>query len=260
MATITLKPIRQHTTVTLPTTLTDNGVRASWPDFTHVAAFIYSERQRIITGQCEVEIDSEDDTLLICRYRATQAQHLGIQKLVIQCEYEGQMNTYDKRAFQFVATTDETLTDGTTVAEETAEVDINVEDVDTSVMSGAIAAALAAAAAANAAASHAPYIDDTTGNWFVWDATAGEYVNSGTSATGPEGPAGQDGQYGRDGADGRDGQDGADGQDGQDGRDGGILYPTFKIDAAMHLQMSDQGESANQRFEVNEAGHFIMDI
>ena len=229
MATITLKPIRQHTTVTLPTTLTDNGVRASWPDFTHVAAFIYSERQRIITGQCEVEVDSEDDTVLICRYPATRAQHLGIQKLVIQCEYEGQMNTYDKRAFQFVATTDETLTDGTTVAEETAEVDI-------------------------------PYIDDTTGNWFVWDATAGEYVNSGTSATGPEGPAGQDGQDGRDGADGRDGQDGADGQDGQDGRDGGILYPTFKIDAAMHLQMSDQGESANQRFEVNEAGHFIMDI
>ena len=131
--------------------------------------------------------------------------------------------------------------------------------MDTSILTGAIAAALAAAEAANTAAGHAPYIG-ASGNWFIWDATAGDYVDSGTSATGPEGPAGQDGRDGQDGQDGRDGQDGQDGADGRDGVDGGILYPTFRIDAAMHLQMSDAGESANQRFEVDSAGHFKMTI
>ena len=194
MATITLRPIRQQTDVTLRATLTDNGVRMSWPDFSRVAAFIYSERQRIIAGECTVEVDPEDDTVLICRYDATKPQHLGIQKLVIACTYGEQKNTYDKQAFQFVATTDETLDDGTTVEDEVAEVDIDVTDLDTSALTGAITEALyaaqranAAAAEAEAAATHEPYIDETTGNWFVWDPDAQEYVDTGQPAQGDPG-------------------------------------------------------------------------
>lgn len=259
MATITLTPIRQQTDVTLRVTLTDNGVRVSWLDPSSIRAFLYSERQKIIDGPCTWEVDGEDDTVLVCHYDAHQPQHLGKTKLIIEVTIEGQTSTYDKYALEFVATTDETEDDGTTVEDETAEVDIDVTDVDTSILTGAIAAALAAAEAANTAAGHAPYIG-ASGNWFIWDATAGDYVDSGTSATGPEGPAGQDGRDGQDGQDGRDGQDGQDGADGRDGVDGGILYPTFRIDAAMHLQMSDAGESANQRFEVDSAGHFKMTI
>ena len=44
-----------------------------------------------------------------------------------------------------------------------------------------------AAAAAEAAAVHGPYIDDETGNWFVWDAEEEEYVNTGIHAQGPPG-------------------------------------------------------------------------
>lgn len=46
-----------------------------------------------------------------------------------------------------------------------------------------------------------PYISDH-GTWMMWDAAAGEYVDSGTSAKG------------KDGLDGKDGRDGIDGQDG----------------------------------------------
>ena len=145
MTQITLKPIRQLTTVTLEATLTDNGVKISWPDLENVKAYIYSEDQRIVTGPCTVEVDGEDDTVLICRYGADQPQFLGVQKLVITCDFEGQHNTYDKKAFEFVASTDQTLNDGTTVAEEPVEVDINVKDVSSSILAGAIQAALDAA-------------------------------------------------------------------------------------------------------------------
>ena len=234
--TITIPSIRQQTDVTLRVTLSDNGVAVSWPDLSSLKAFIYSEAQRIIAGECTWAVDEEDDTILVCNYDALKPQFLGVQKIVIVCEYAGQQSTFDKEAFTFVATTDETSTNGTTVAEETAEVDIDVTDVDSSVLSGAIAAALEAAEAANAAAGHAPYIGQN-GNWYIWSADVNNYVDSGTSATGPQGLPGNDGA---------------------DGVDGGILYPTFSIDGAMHLQMSDAGSDSNQRFSVNDRGHFLM--
>jgi len=236
MSTTTLKPIRQRTKVTLPTTLTDHDVQMSWPDFDSIKAYIYSEAQRIITGPCETEIDPLDDTNLICTYGADRAQHLGIQRLVVVVEMDGQKNTYDKKAFRFVATTDETLADGTTVQEETAEVDINVTDVNSSILNGAIAAALAAAEAANEAAAHVPYIGEN-GNWFEWSVAQNDYVDTGVSATGPQGIPGQDGR---------------------DGADGGVLYPTFAINGAMHLQMNTEQET--NRFALTGAGHLTVNI
>ena len=46
-----------------------------------------------------------------------------------------------------------------------------------------------AANKANNAASHAPYIGENK-NWFIWDATAGKYVDSGVSAKGVKGDPG----------------------------------------------------------------------
>ena len=184
MATTTLKPIRQHTKVTLPTTLTDNSVQLNWADFDSIKAFILAEEQHIIAGPCELRIRLDEPTILECTYGANRAQHLGIQRLVVVVEMAGQTSTYDKRAFQFVATTDETLDDGTTVEEETAEVDINVLDVSSSALNGAIAAALAAAEKADAAAGHGPYIDTETGHWVVWDYTANDYVDTEVPAQG----------------------------------------------------------------------------
>ena len=88
-----------------------------------------------------------------------------------------------------------------------------------------------AAARAENAVVHAPIIGDN-GNWFVWDSTTAEYIDtgrysggsapyigangnwfigttdSGVSATGPAGPAGADGKPGRDGVDGLPGEKG----------------------------------------------------
>lgn len=47
----------------------------------------------------------------------------------------------------------------------------------------------AAANAANEAASHAPYVG-ANGNWYVWNAASGSYIDSGSKAQGPVGPQG----------------------------------------------------------------------
>ncbi len=45
---------------------------------------------------------------------------------------------------------------------------------------------LQAAADAETAVSKMPYVDETTGNWFKWDATAGAFADTGVAATGPQ--------------------------------------------------------------------------
>lgn len=52
---------------------------------------------------------------------------------------------------------------------------------------------LQAAADAETAVSKMPYVDETTGNWFKWDATAGAFADTGVAATGPIGPKGETG-------------------------------------------------------------------
>ena len=52
---------------------------------------------------------------------------------------------------------------------------------------------LRAAADAETAVSKMPYVDETTGNWFKWDATAGAFADTGVAATGPIGPKGETG-------------------------------------------------------------------
>lgn len=52
---------------------------------------------------------------------------------------------------------------------------------------------LRAAADAETAVSKMPYVDETTGNWFKWDSTAGAFADTGVAATGPTGPKGETG-------------------------------------------------------------------
>ena len=47
--------------------------------------------------------------------------------------------------------------------------------------------AKAAQAAAEAAVAHYPYVDTTTGNWMCWDASTGQWVNTGVHAKGDTG-------------------------------------------------------------------------
>lgn len=63
------------------------------------------------------------------------------------------------------------------------------------------------------------------------------------------------------GPQGRPGDPGADSTvPGPPGPAGGLLYPTFEVDAAMHLQMSDNDAAVEDRFELDADGHLNVNL
>lgn len=79
---------------------------------------------------------------------------------------------------------------------------------------------LRAAADAETAVSKMPYVDETTGNWFKWDATAGAFADTGVAATGPQGEVGPKGDTGEQGPKGDTGATGPKGDTGATGAQG----------------------------------------
>ncbi|WP_444118083.1 hypothetical protein [Alistipes putredinis] len=79
---------------------------------------------------------------------------------------------------------------------------------------------LQAAADAETAVSKMPYVDETTGNWFKWDATAGAFADTGVAATGPQGEVGPKGDTGEQGPKGDTGATGPKGDTGATGAQG----------------------------------------
>ncbi len=63
------------------------------------------------------------------------------------------------------------------------------------------------------------------------------------------------------GPQGRPGDPGADSTvPGPQGPAGGLLYPTFEVDAAMHLQMSDNDAAVEDRFDLDDDGHLNVNL
>ena len=79
---------------------------------------------------------------------------------------------------------------------------------------------LQAAADAETAVGKMPYIDETTGNWFKWDAKAGAFADTGVAATGPQGEVGPKGDTGEQGPKGDTGATGPKGDTGATGAQG----------------------------------------
>lgn len=79
---------------------------------------------------------------------------------------------------------------------------------------------LRAAADAETAVSKMPYVDETTGNWFKWDAAAGAFADTGVAATGPQGEVGPKGDTGAQGPKGDTGSTGPKGDTGATGAQG----------------------------------------
>lgn len=79
---------------------------------------------------------------------------------------------------------------------------------------------LQAAADAETAVSKMPYVDETTGNWFKWDAAAGAFADTGVAATGPQGEVGPKGETGEQGPKGDMGATGPKGDTGATGATG----------------------------------------
>ncbi|MBQ3812890.1 MAG: hypothetical protein II841_04920 [Bacteroidales bacterium] len=244
MAEIVIPKVRKGSDITLRAKLTDNGVGVDWSGLENVVAMLYSDEQRVIAGPCSVSIDPDDNLYLVCEFGANQPQYDGLNSLVVRCEYNGRKKTYDRKALEIVGRTEELEGEAIVLDDPVLDVELSVQEVSTSLLDNAIAAAFDAAALATEAAGRNPYIG-ANGNWFVWSVESEAFVDSGVAAQGPVGPAGRDG---------------VDGQDGQDGMDGGILYPTFSVDAAMHLQMDTHEDTGADRFDLTEAGHLTVEI
>ena len=79
---------------------------------------------------------------------------------------------------------------------------------------------LQAAADAETAVSKMPYVDETTGHWFKWDAAQNAFTDTGVAATGPQGEVGPKGETGATGAMGPQGPKGETGPRGPQGERG----------------------------------------
>lgn len=155
MATIEIPNVRQESTVLMPTTLKDNGVAVDWSGLQNIKAYMYSDAQRVIAGKCDVEVDGEDATVLKVTYAATRPQYLGVNSLLVRCKYHGREKSYDVPVLNFVERTAQAT--GVTVLDDPViDVEIEVDEVSTSLLDGAIAAALDAAVKAEEAAALVP--------------------------------------------------------------------------------------------------------
>lgn len=184
MAEIQIPNVRQESTVLLHTKLNDNQVQVNWNSLSNIKAYMYSDAQKVIAGKCDVVIASR--FTLDVTYPATRPQYLGVNSLLIRCTYQGRQKTFDLPVVNFVERSAEA--DGVTVLDDPEmDVTLEVDEVSTSLLDGAIAAALDAAVQAEDAAAHLPIIVD--GYWALWDASEQQYVKTDTQAQGPEGAA-----------------------------------------------------------------------
>ena len=203
MSTSTLPNIRVSSDLTVRLKLKDGGVAVDWTTLTNIRASIFSDAQRAKAGRCDVSVDETDHTVLVCEYSANKPQYLGVNRVIVSCTYEEETKTYDKPAFNFVRWTDDQAGQQITIDDPDVDVEIEVEDISSSILQEAVDDAFAAADRANdaaAAAEHmvdihqgppgedgkSPYIGEN-GHWYEWDEDAGEYVDTETEAQGETG-------------------------------------------------------------------------
>lgn len=162
MATIELIRKRVGNDIKMAVRLVDSEVAVDWTTVSKVKAVMVSDQQRIMMGECRiVGPDTQDATKLLMVYPAVQPQYLGVARLVLTVTYFGNVSTLDIPVLIFVASTAEEGTD-TVEVEAPADLDpednnleLELEDIDTSVIQAAIDAANEAATAANEAAESA---------------------------------------------------------------------------------------------------------
>lgn len=204
MSTITLPNIRVSSDLTVRVRLKDGGVAIDWSTLTKIKASIYSDAQRALAGRCDVSIDAEDSTLLVCSYAANKPQYVGVNRIVVSAKYMGETKTYDKPAFNFVRWTADQEGEQITIDDPDVDVEIDVEDISSSILQEAVEAAFEAADRANDAAAAAEHmVDIHTGpegksayEVAVEEGYTGTEEEWLASLVGPQGPQGIQGETG----------------------------------------------------------------
>lgn len=155
MATIEIPRWRQESTVLLHVKLKDNGVAVDWTSLSGIRAYMYSDAQRVIAGRFDVSINGTDSEVLDVTYAATKPQYLGQNSLLVRCAYQDREKSFDIPVGVFVERTAQ-ATGVEVITDPEADVTIEVDEVSTSLLDGAIAAALDAAVKAEEAAALVP--------------------------------------------------------------------------------------------------------
>jgi len=145
MGTITLPNFRVSGTDRARVRLKDGGVYMEWSTMTDIKAWLYSVDQKAISGRFDVQVDPQDGTRLVCVYSAQKPQYLGVNKIILQCKYDGAEKTYDKPLWNFVRWTGDQDGEEVTIDDPVVDVEIVVEDVSSSLLDEAIRAAFTAA-------------------------------------------------------------------------------------------------------------------
>lgn len=209
MANLNLPNVREGGDIRFRIGLEDSGVAVDWSGLEDIRVFLYADAQKQVSGEmCEVAVDEEDNTVLKCKYSGDDVQYRGINSVLVRAKYLGEIKVYDKPAVNIVARTSD-ATGVVEIDDPVVPVQLSVEDVDTSLLNGAIDAAIQAAAdaehaahlipnqvlldceaatqAALDAAGKAPYINETNNHWMVWSPTDNAYVDSGKESKGDTG-------------------------------------------------------------------------
>lgn len=160
MSTITLQNFRVGSDLTVKVRLKDGGVAIDWSTLSGIRAVLYSDAQSSVAGRCDVTVDGEDPTILVCRYAATKMQYLGVNRIIVSAKYMGMTKTYDKPALTFVRWTEDQQGEEITVEDPDVMVEIDVEDISSSIIQEAVDAAFSAADRANEAAEAAEHMVD----------------------------------------------------------------------------------------------------
>ena len=160
MGTITLPNFRVSGTDRARVRLKDGGVYVEWSTMTDIKAWFYSMDQKSISGRFDVQVDPQDGTRLVCVYSAQKPQYLGVNKIILQCKYEGAEKTYDKTLWNFVRWTDDQAGEQITIDDPEVDVEIAAEDMSSSILDEAVQAALSAAERADEAAAAAEHMVD----------------------------------------------------------------------------------------------------
>ena len=199
MGPITLENVRASSDITVKLRLKDGGMYIAWTSLSDIKAYIFSDAQRAIAGRCDVSIDGNDSTLLICNYSSTKPQYLGVNSIVIRANYDGRVKTYDRCAFNIVKRTAD-VSEDIVLNDPVVDLELEVADVSSSLLDMAIALAFKAVdewdqvtvteRGPEGKSAYRVAVD----NGFV--GTEDEWL---ASLVGPEGPRGRQGETGETG-------------------------------------------------------------
>lgn len=142
--TITLENVRTASDVTMPTRLKDGGVAIDWTTLTDIKAWLYSDAQRAMAGRCTLSINESAPDVLVCEYSALKPQYPGVNRLIVQAKYMGRVKTYDKPVLNFVPRTAQVAGEQVVLVDPIVNVEIEVEDVTSSILDSILAACIKA--------------------------------------------------------------------------------------------------------------------